>query len=108
MRAGEMTEILNNETNQVARANRIARAAVQITFVIAIAGWMFSVERNTARTATATEFIMVRLPILENGVSDNRELGSKNATRLDGVDKRLDEHQRAIEGITTKKGTRNE
>lgn len=87
-------------------SNRIAAGAVLITVALASAGWAFKIERNTARTATAIEILLSRLPGIESGVSENRTLGNKNATRLDGVDKRLDDHQRLFETINIQKGDR--
>ena len=96
----------NEEAEATRTGNSIARDAVKLTVFLAIAGWMFSVERNTAATATSTGFILDRWRILESEVSKNREsggkslvIGNKNATRLDGVDRRLDYHQRIFEAI---------
>lgn len=91
---------MSEDAKETKRGNRIARAALQVTCIIFIAGWMFSVERNTARTATATEFFKTRLPVIEVIISENREGLTKATTRLDSHDKRLDDHQRIIEIIT--------
>lgn len=48
LRAGESE--MSEDGKVTKRGNRIARAALQITCILFIAGWMCSVERNTART----------------------------------------------------------
>lgn len=48
LRAGESE--MSEDAKETKRGNRIARAALQVTCILSIAGWMCSVERNTART----------------------------------------------------------
>ena len=75
------------------------KAEILCTLAIAAAGWAFKVERNTARTATATEFIQKSYDHLEKKVEDNSGLGTRNSQRLDDHDRRLDEHQSQLDKI---------
>lgn len=75
------------------------KAEILCAIAIAVAGWAFKVERNTARTATATEFIQKSYDKLEKIVEGNSSLGTRNSQRLDDHDRRLDEHQIQLEQI---------
>ncbi len=80
------------------------KAEILVALAIAAGGWAFKVERNTARTATATEFIQKAYDRLEKIVEGNSSLGTRNSQRLDDHDRRLDEHQTQLNQIRGGRG----
>lgn len=80
--------------------DRLVAAGIIITATIPLAGWMFAVERNTSRTATATEYIQKSYDDLKKEVSSNKSIGTQNAQRLNEHGRRLDDHQRALDTIS--------
>jgi len=89
--------------------NRLTLAGIIVALITAGLGttggllaWMFAVQDNTARTATATEFIRRSYEEMKIDVKDNQTIGFQNATRLNDHARRLDDHSHAIQ--TIKKG----
>ncbi|WP_417625145.1 hypothetical protein [Paremcibacter congregatus] len=83
--------------------DRLVAAGIIVTALIPIAAWAFKVQDNTARTATATEYIQRSYDELKSEVSTNRSIGTQNAIQINEHRRRLDDHQRALEIINAAK-----
>jgi len=81
----------------------IALATLLIGLGVPFVGWMNAVAGDTSRIATAMEFFKSSQEKDQREIKEFGGLSSRNSERINGVEKRVDDHQRQLERVNPRK-----